>query len=358
MSNFMIYGANGYTGRIITQMAAERGLKPLLCGRNEAAISALAAKYKLPYAVCDLSNKAALDDAVLSVDAVLHCAGPFSRTTTPMLESCIRTKTHYLDITGELEVFEKIARQDIFIAQGGITAMPGVGFDVVPTDCLAAYLKKRLPTATHLTLAFVGLGGGVSHGTATTMLENTGKGGAIRLNGNITPIPNGSKTKMVTFDKKPVETVCIPWGDVSTAYYSTKIPNIEVYTVFPSMMKRVMAGGAVSWLLTNWLSKKLLQRFLNGFVDGPSEKQRANAKSIVWGQVSDENGNIATARLLTPEGYTLTALTALAAVEKVLQGKGKLGFQTPSMAFGENFVTEIKGVVRQDLHQKTEVKVQ
>lgn len=358
---FMIYGANGYTGRIITQLAAERGMKPLLCGRNEPEIAALAAQYKLPYEIADLNDKASLDDAVLSVDVVLHCAGPFSKTAQPMLESCMRNKTHYLDITGELSVFETIASLTDLIKQSGIMALPGVGFDVVPTDCLAAYLHQKLPTATQLTLAFAGLGGGISHGTASTMLENIEQGGAIRQNGTIKGVPSAFKTRLITFDRKPIQTVTIPWGDVSTAFHSTGIPNIEVYMAVSNMMLRGMErANNMKWLLKRKWFKGFLQKGLDRFLDGPSAQQRQKAKSIVWGEVRDLKGNAATARLIVPEGYTLTALTALTAlavVEKVLKGNAPLGFQTPSKAYGHNFILEIANTSRQDLAVKRDIEI-
>jgi short subunit dehydrogenase-like uncharacterized protein len=353
---FMIYGANGYTGRIITQLAVERGMKPLLCGRNEAAIAALATQYKLPYEIADLNDKAALDDAVLSVDAVLHCAGPFSQTARQMLESCMRNKTHYLDITGEIAVFEMVAGLGESIKQSGIMALPGIGFDVVPTDCLAAYLHQKLPTATQLTLAFAGLGGGVSHGTASTMLENIDKGSAVRIDGSIKTIPSASKSRLITFDKKPLQTVSIGWGDVSTAYYSTGIPNIEVYMAVNDFMLRGMEYANMWVFRQKWI-KRLIQKGLDTFLVGPSTQQRQKAKSIVWGEVRDLQGNSAIARLITPEGYTLTALTALAAIEKVLKGNAPIGFQTPSKAYGANFILEIKDTKRQDLGTKRDIEI-
>ena len=93
-----------------------------------------------------------------------------------MVEACLRLGKHYLDITGEISVFEAMARRDKAAKQAGMMIMPGVGFDVVPSDCLAVHLKNLLPTATDLTLAFYGLGG-ISHGTQATMTMNAGSGG-------------------------------------------------------------------------------------------------------------------------------------------------------------------------------------
>ena len=108
--------------------------------------------------------------------------------------------------------------------------MPGVGFDVVPTDCMAKYLKDRLPDATNLELAFASIGGKFSHGTAMTMAEGLGEGGAARVNGKITKEPLGKKGMWVDFGLKKLFVMSIPWGDVSTAFFTTGIPNIQTYT--------------------------------------------------------------------------------------------------------------------------------
>src|SRR6187402_2417612 len=181
---FLLYGANGYTGELITRFAAERGLKPILAGRNAIKIEELAKKHHLDYRVFSLDETDRIDAALQEVEMVLHCAGPFSITSRPMAEACLRNKKHYTDITGEIAVFEAMAALDKKAQEAGIMLMPGVGFDVVPSDCLARHLKDRLPSATHLTLAFYGMGR-ISHGTQATMTMNVGRGGAIRKNGVI-----------------------------------------------------------------------------------------------------------------------------------------------------------------------------
>lgn len=349
--NFLIYGANGYTGRLITEMAIARGLKPVLGGRNAKAIKKMAKKYNLDYEICDLNHPELLNDMVLGVDVVLHCAGPFSRTAKPMIKACLKNKTHYLDITGEIEIFEMMAGLDDMAKEAEIMVMPGVGFDVVPSDCLAAYLKAQMPDATHLTLAFMSVGGGLSHGTATTMLENLGTGGAVRENGIIKQVKQAHKVRQIPYrrKKKPVLSATIPWGDVSTAFYSTGIPNIEVFTAVNKIMLWFMQSAeSMGWLLKRNFIKNFLQGRIDNREAGPSAKERKKGRSYLWGEVKNQNGNTATARLTTPEGYTLTAMTALAAVEKVLKGNAPTGFQTPSTAYGYNFIMEIEGVVRED----------
>ena len=250
MSQFLIYGANGYTGELITRVAVERGLKPIIAGRNEPAIRTLAETHRLEYRIFSLDESDKLDGALNEVATVIHCAGPFSLTSRQMGEACLRTKTHYTDITGEIAVFEACALADEKAKEAGIMVMPGVGFDVVPSDCLAMHLKNRLPSATHLTLGWYGMGR-MSHGTQATMTMNVGKGGAVRRDGKIMSVPAAWRTREIDFGNGVVKTgVTIPWGDVSTAYHSTGIPNIEVYTVAPaSAIKAMKLSRYLGWLM-------------------------------------------------------------------------------------------------------------
>ena len=346
-NNFLIYGANGYTGELITRFAAERGLKPILAGRNEEKISELAGKYGLEYRIFSLEDDAKLDSALQEVDMVLHCAGPFSITSVPMVKACLRNKKHYTDITGEISVFETCAAMGNKAVEAGIMVMPGVGFDVVPSDCLAMHLKNRLPSATHLTLAWYGMGR-MSHGTQATMTMNVGRGGAIRKDGKITPVPAGWKTREIDLGEVRRTGVTIPWGDVSTAFHSTGIPNIEVYTVVPpSALKMMKTTRYLGWMMATGFVQKYLQR--NIPPGGPSDEERAKGKTLMWGEASDAEGNRVEARQQGPEGYTLTAHAALNIAEKILAGNFKPGFQTPAKAYGADLILEIEGTARQDV---------
>ena len=349
MSNtFLIYGANGYTGELITRFAVERGMKPLLAGRNAIAVEALAKKHHLDYQVFSLDEAYRIDNVLQSVDMVLHCAGPFSRTARPMVEACLRNKKHYTDITGEIAVFEACAALDKKAQEAGIMLMPGVGFDVVPTDCLAKHLKGRLPTATRLSLAFYGVGR-LSHGTQATMIMNIGKGGAIRRDGKITGVPAAWKTREIDFGEVTKSGVTIPWGDVATAFYSTDVPNIEVYTVVPpSNLKMMKASRYLGWLLATKPFQDYLQKKIPA--GGPSDAEREKGKTLLWGEASDRNGNRVESRMQGPEGYTITAIAALNIAQKILDGKFTPGYQTPAKAYGADLVLEIDGVTRQDVN--------
>ena len=148
--SWMIYGANGYTGSLIAREAVVRGTRPVLAGRNESEISKLAAELDLEFRVFGLDDASVLKESISGMQVILHCAGPFSVTSEPMITACLQAGAHYLDITGEISVFEQAHRLDEQARRADIVLLPGAGFDVVPSDCLAASLVRQLPAATSL----------------------------------------------------------------------------------------------------------------------------------------------------------------------------------------------------------------
>ena len=349
-ADFLLYGSYGYTGRLIARRALEVGLRPLLAGRSREQGEAHAAELGLEFRAVSLDDAAALDAALGEVPVVLHAAGPFSRTAKPMAQACMRTRTHYLDITGELAVFESLAAVGGKARDAGVMLLPGAGFDVVPSDCLAAHLKRRLPGAVRLALAFHGLGGGVSRGTATTMIENAGRGGAVRRGGRITPVPAAWKSRTIDLGRGPTTVTTIPWGDVSTAFHSTGIPDIEVYTRIPKSQRRVLvATRHLGWLLSSGPVQRLLVNRVRSGKPGPTDEERAKSVTLLWGEAEDAQGKRVVSGLRTPEGYTITATASVEIVRKVLAGDAPPGFQTPSTAYGPDWVLELEGVTREDV---------
>ena len=348
-STFLLYGANGYTGELIARLAVKQGIQPILAGRHRERVAALASELGLEYRVFGLGDPAEVDTALADMPVVLHCAGPFSHTARPMVDACLHMKTHYLDITGEIVVFETLARREAEARAAGVMLLPGAGFDVVPSDCLAAHLKSRLPSAENLVLAFRS-SGSLSHGTATTMVESIHLGGVVRRNGKLTRVPAGWKTRQVDFGRGPRPAIMLPWGDVASAFYSTGIPNIEVYSALPPVVQQSLkASHYLRGLLGTGPAQRLLKRVVDAQPSGPDENARATGSSHFWGEVSSAAGQKAGARLHTPEGYALTAMTALSSACKALAGNAPAGFKTPSLAYGADFILEFAGVTREDL---------
>ena len=339
---FLLYGANGYTGQLIAKLASAYQIQPILAGRTTANIKPLAEALQLSYRIVDLNDAEQLKKVLSEVKLVLHCAGPFAATAKQMIDACLETGVHYLDINGDIAVFEMLKKYDAAAREKKIMVMPGVGFDVVPTDCIALQLKNKMPTATHLKLAFASLGGGLSHGTATTMVEKMGEGGVVRENGKIVRNSLGKKGMLIDFIEKKIFVMSIPWGDISTAHFTTGIPNIETYTGISRKVYRVLKlQWAFNWLLRSELVRKIIKKKINTKATGPSDEKRQNSKSFVWGEVRNATGNSIQTCISCPDGYTLTAHSSLIITKKILNGNFKPGFQTPAAAYGEELIMEI-----------------
>lgn len=351
---WMIYGANGYTGDLAAREAVRHGMSPVLAGRNPETVAALAKELGLPHRAFPLDDPQAVAAGLQGIAAVLHCAGPFVLTSKPMVAACLAAGAHYLDITGEIVVFEAVFAQAEAARRAGVALLPGVGFDVVPTDCLAARLAEALPDATELALAFMSDRGTYSRGTLKTMIEGLPHAGAVRRNGRIVPVPLAFDVREVEFARGRRRTMTIPWGDVSTAYHSTGIPNIRVYTGAPGSAIRRMRRLSPFLPVLGWKPvKRFLQRQVDRRVSGPSEETRATARVWLWGEARNAAGETVTATLETPEAYGFTAVSAVASVERLLADGSPVqpGAWTPSRAFGARFVDELPGVVAGEIRR-------
>jgi short subunit dehydrogenase-like uncharacterized protein len=342
---WMIYGANGYTGKLVVEEAVKRGLRPVLAGRNADALRELAAPHGLPVRAFGLDDAHVVEKNLHGMGLVLHCAGPFSATCAPMLEGCLAEGVHYLDITGEIDVFAHCHAQHARASEKGIVVIPGSGFDVVPTDCLAAMLKRDLPTATSLVLAFEA-GGGPSPGTAKTSVEGLGKGGRARIDGVLTRVPLAWKTRTFERDGEARFAMTIPWGDVYTSFVSTGIPNVEVYMgVPPATAKRLRRMRMLGPLLDTGLVQGWLKRQVEKRVKGPSDSTRGKTGCVVWGEVRDAEGRELKRRLRTPNGYAITVTAVLGIVARLRDGERPPGgYYTPSKLMGADYVLGLPDV--------------
>jgi short subunit dehydrogenase-like uncharacterized protein len=343
-NQILLYGATGYTGKLIVDALVAKGIKPLIAGRNAAALHDIAKAHGLNFEAFELNNVQKLESVLSKCKLVIHAAGPFIHTYQLMLDACIKTKTHYLDITGEYQVFEGCAAKDDAAKAAGIMVMPGVGFDVVPSDCLANYLKAKLPDATHLQLAFASVKSGFSRGTAKTMIEGLDEGGKIRKDGKLVSVGAAYKVQEINFGVFKTLASTIPWGDLSTAYRSTGIANIEVFmAVTPALVAQMKRSNYLRWFFKLGFVKSFLKAQVDKRKPGPSAKQRLEGRSFFWARVENAAGKSLEARLQTPEGYQLTSLTAVLITEKVLNDNFKTGYQSPAMAYGKDLILEIDG---------------
>jgi saccharopine dehydrogenase (NAD+, L-lysine-forming) len=340
--DWLIYGAYGFTGRLIARLARDRGLSPILGGRDPARTRALATELDLPSRVFDLDDATGLRTSLADVAVVVHAAGPFTRTWRAMVNACLESRCHYLDITGEIEALEGVFAQDEAARSAGVVLVPGAGFDVVPTDSAAVRVASAVADPTHLDLAFVATGR-PSSGSLRGIVEGLSRPGAVRRDGHIVPVAQGSIRRTIPYSDREREGVAVPWGDVSSAWYSTGVPNIRVFTRVTS--------GQLRWLQTG---RRLLgipgvgagvDRLLHRLGGGPDQRELDEGMARIWAEARNDRGESATAELTVPNGYTFTADSVVEAVRRLLSGPAPVpGAQTPTMAFGTEFVDRLDGV--------------
>lgn len=342
--SFLIYGANGYTGELIAREAKKRGLNPILAGRRADAVKALADELGFQHKAFALDNVNAVAEQIKDVDVVIHCAGPFSATSAQMIEACLQAGTHYTDISGEMDVFEHAHSADVNsrAIQAGAVVCPGVGFDVIPTDCVAARLKQELPDATHLSLGFSS-NSSLSPGTAKTSIEGLGSGTRVRINGTIQSV--GLRIRKIDFGEGEIQTAAIGWGDVSTAFHTTGIPNIDVYIPAPeAVLKKLKMADRLKWLFKLKFVQNFLKKQVDKNVKGPNEAKRAKNITRVWGEAHNANGDSKVVRVTTANGYDVTVYGALAVCEHLEKNElSQKGSYTPSLLMGSSLVESLPG---------------
>lgn len=341
---WMIYGASGYTGRLVADLALDRGERPVLAGRDPAKIAAFATPRGLPYRVFDLGDPDAVAEGLRGIDVVAHCAGPFSATSAPMVEGCLRAGAHYLDITGEIDVFEAVFARHEDARRAGVVLLPGSGFDVVPTDCLAAMVAAELPTATHLDLAFHA-SGGISGGTLKSALEGAALGGRARVDGEVRTVPLAWRRREIPFPSGPRRVTSLPWGDVSTAYRSTGIGNITTFAHLPGLDRTGRRSTRLSQVVMgSHVVQRLGKAAIGAVVRGPGRATRSRSWVEVYAEATAPDGTSVSAALIGPDTYDLSADAVLRAVSALHSEPPAPGAHTPSTAFGADFVRRLHGV--------------
>lgn len=346
--SWMIDGANGYTGALVAQAAVARGLQPVLAGRSADKVQALARSLELPHRVFDLSRpRAEWIGQLQGMQVVLLAAGPFSATADTMARACIEAGVHYLDITGEIDVFEHLHTLHSQAMAAGVVLCPGVGFDVIPTDCVALALQRALPDATHLSLGFE-TAMKLSPGTLKTTLESAPQGGRVRRGGKLVSVPLAHEVRRIDFGRGEKLAVAVPWGDVSTAFHTTGIPNVTVFIPSTRLGVWFMRLGNVfkPVMAMPWV-QRWLQGLAGALVKGPDEAARLQAPCHVWGEATNAAGHRVVARVQTPNGYSFTVPGALTVVQHLLTATTRqAGFVTPARLMGSGLVTQVSAASR------------
>jgi short subunit dehydrogenase-like uncharacterized protein len=347
-TRLLLYGAYGYTGRLVADLAAARSLDVVLAGRNRDALAGLGDRLGLATRVVGLDDARQLSEALKDIACVVHLAGPFTATSAPMLSACLATHTSYVDITGEIEVFEAIWRRNAEIRRAGITVVPGAGFDVVPTDCLAGYVAGKLERPASLVIALSGLDS-ASQGTLRTAIRQVSKPVLCRRAGAIVALEDRSP-RWIDFGSGDEPCVPISWGDVATAFHSTGVGSITVYFRRTGLLRSAdTLGKLFGPLLRSRLGQRALAAIVRSFPDGPSQTERMSHRGMIWADAMDSSGRSVRASLSTPDPYDFAANSALEISSRIISLPVALGLATPFQAFGADFVLGLPGCSRRDI---------
>lgn len=322
MSRVLIYGATGYTGSMVARQAKTAGLDFAIAGRDATRLAALAAELDVPYSVFDLGSSN-LAKSLARVSVLLNCAGPFAKTAEPLMRACIEARAHYLDITAEINVYRLAESLGAHAARAGVMLLPGVGWDVVPTDCLALQLSRRVAEPVSLRIALQ-VAGSMSRGSAVSAGEIIGAGLMARVDGKLVSTP-GAKSALFDFGDGPVSCAPLSFGDLVTAWHSTGIPNISM---FVNVTGTAFPVGELSKL-----------------PDGPSQEERDGQHARAVAEVTGTDGAVVRAVIETVNGYSYTPLAAAEAARRVLGGEHRPGFETPARVFGGDFAKSIAGTL-------------
>ncbi|HEY2292826.1 MAG TPA: saccharopine dehydrogenase NADP-binding domain-containing protein [Thermoanaerobaculia bacterium] len=346
---WMIYGATGYTGQLLASRSLARGLSPLLAGRDEARLRRLAEPLGFAHRAARLDDAAALARLLRGVRLVLNAAGPFADTAGPLVAACLATGAHYLDVTGEPAVFAALRSRDGAARRRGVMLLPGAGFVVVATDCLAAHVARRLPGAVRLRLGVSVPASYAAHGSLRTAIRHLVPGVRVRRGGRLA-VPPCPLEHDFDYGWGRRTGLAVDWADVVTAWHTTGIPDVEVYL---DLLPRERAALTAARLFAGWLRSPLGQTLVRAkeqaLPRGAPPADRRRAGCAVVAEAEDPAGRRAVSRLHTPDQYTFTAAAALTLVERVLAGELSPGFQTPARVYGADFVLGFDGVSREDL---------
>ena len=344
----LLYGAYGYTGRLAAELAAAKKLDVVLAGRNRDALAALGDRLGLPTRVVGLDDPKRLSEVLKDITCVVHMAGPFATTSPPMLNACLATQTNYIDITGEIEVFEAMWSREDEIKRAGITVVPGAGFDVVPSDCLAGYVAGKLERPVSLIIALRGLES-ASQGTLRTAIRQVSKPVLCRRAGAIVALDDRSP-RWIDFGSGDEPCVPVSWGDVATAFHSTGVGNITVYFRRTKLLRSAdILGKLFGPLLRSRIGQRGLAAIVRSLSEGPSQSERNGHRATIWAVAIDCSGRSFKASLSTPDAYDFTANSALEISSRISSLPTAVGLVTPSQAFGADFVLSLPGCSRMDI---------
>jgi short subunit dehydrogenase-like uncharacterized protein len=334
----MLYGATGFTAGLMIDALKSLPCELILAGRNANTVETLARKHTTTHTAFALDNLETTQRHLRGIDLVINCAGPFAQTALAIVNAALLTRTSYFDITGELSIFMRIHHHHDAAIAKGITLIPGLGFDIAPSDCLAALLARRVKNPSSLTLAIATKNTRVSHGTLKTVVLESKNQVIARREDGIKNYDDLSLSRDIVINGKPRHCMRAPLGDLFCAHLSTGISNIDTFVAIPkNLAKFSRLLPLLSKLGQNNFAHMLIERAIESLPNGPTLEQQQQGSAYIYGEVVGANGMTEKAVMKTKEPYVYTADLMVAGVRSWLDKGLHYGFLTPSQAFGAQF---------------------
>lgn len=341
MEPVAVYGATGYTGRLVALELARREMAMVLSGRNRERLEAVATELgggaELRPAALD--DPAALRTAFAGCGALINCAGPFVRHGRPVLEAALAARVPYLDTTGEQGWIRRVFDSfDARAREAGVAVVPAMGFDYAPGDLLCALAAEGVQPLRELVVAYAMDDFGMTRGTLRSGLEMADGTDVVFTDGGWQPAGAGPLRARL----RGVPMARYPAGEVIT------VPrHVRTAKVTALLTARTFAGGergaaaapfvlpAVGALLSVPRVKDGLHAAIGRLPEGPGEAARRRASYAIDAIAHGEDGRVRTARLTGTDVYGITAVLTVEGARRLTEvgGESRSGTLAPAQAF-------------------------
>ena len=340
-----LYGATGYTGRLVAAELRRRGLDFLVAGRNAERVREVVRDLggDVPCRVAALEDRDALRHAVGDCAVVINCAGPFTRYGEPVVRAAVETGTHYVDTTGEQGFMQDVAeRYDAPARAAEVAVMPACGFDYVPGDLICRLAAGGHEPLRELVLAYFVADFGATRGTLHSALEVL-RGNALEYrDGGWRPAGTGPLRASFTFPGDIGRQAMLPYacGEVVTVPRHTRVGTIRSLISAADFAPHAALAPAMPFALVGLGAalrtplKAGVDMLIQRLPEGPEREDRIRARWTIVAVAEGEDGSTTRGIVRGSDPYGLTAVTAVHAATLLAGGDCEAtGFQSPASAF-------------------------
>lgn len=339
----VLYGATGYTGRLVTDELARRGLDHVLSGRDEAKLARLAEQHGAPAKAAALDDDRALRDLLDGASAVINCAGPFTLAGDALVRAAIASRTHYVDSTGEQSFIQMVFERHGRTAEhAGVALLPALGFDYAPGDCIASLAAGGHEPLDELVLAYDVEGFGMSRGTLRSALVAMKGGDVVYEDEQWRAAPGGIFRASFDFPE-PIgrqQMSRYPSGEVITAPHHTRTRKVTSLLTTRTAAPFAAAAPLLPYtlpalgLVLRTPLRGLLGKAVGILPEGPPVEARRAAEFTVVAVARGADGSTRQGVVRGSDVYGLTAVTLVHAAQLVsAPGFDRAGALGPAAAF-------------------------